>query len=195
MFFWMFLTIDLHSSFGQDSWEVLLWAPRVESFTVKSKSQLARIDTSCFSNCIITSICIPRSVEFLGVSCFEYVPGEPRPASGGPPIETRIDSFTFDPGSSLGRFADLCFSDCRLESLCVPRSVEVLGKSCFSRATIDVLEFESEPGLREIDELCFEHCILKSICLPRLVEALPAHCFEHASVEIITFEKGHSLRE
>jgi hypothetical protein len=169
------------------------WA-HVKIFTVENESRLVRIEESCFWNCVIKLIRIPRCVEFVGPSCFESVPGETRPELRNPAFGIPMDSFTFDPGSSLRRISDLCFRSCRLESLCVPCSVEILGKSCFSHAKIDVLSFESESNLRTIQESCFDHCILKSIRLPRLVEALPALCFNYAIVEIVAFEKESLLK-
>jgi hypothetical protein len=44
------------------------------------------IDQSCFANCILQTICIPRSVDIIGKSCF---------------MNRDIETFLFEVKSSL----------------------------------------------------------------------------------------------
>jgi hypothetical protein len=50
----------------------------------------------------------------------------------------------FEPGSRLTQIGNGCFTFCFLISICVPRSVQVLGESCFDGGTVQTLTFEAE---------------------------------------------------
>jgi hypothetical protein len=127
---------------------------------------LSQIAETCFQRCSLQSICIPRSIEILGRSCFLGASGgvekELGPESTGSLLgrEKRIVpmSVTFESKSLLMRFEESCFRRCSLESICIPRSVEVLRKLCFSSSTFALITFENESALARIEDLCFKHC-------------------------------------
>jgi hypothetical protein len=82
-----------------------------------------------------------------------------------------------------------------VKSICIPRSVESLGESCFEEAKIETLTFESGSQLREIEKECFDGCELTSVRIPRLVEVLSEGCFEFCrNLETFTFEPESMLR-
>lgn len=85
--------------------------------TFKAPSAVRGIEANCFAMCLLNSICIPSSVEFLGDSCF---------------VHSTIRSLNFEPQSRLMGIGDSCFQSCSSTSICIPASVEVLGKSCFA---------------------------------------------------------------
>jgi hypothetical protein len=107
-------------------------------------------------------IVISKEIEILGQSCF---------------LESPVKIVEFESGSRLMQIEKKCFSQCRLKSLCIPRTVEVLGKRCFAgsgrtKNVVGAITFESESRLIRIEEGCFQYCSLKSICIPRNVEVL-----------------------
>jgi len=76
---------------------------------------------------------------------------------------------------------------------CIPRSVEVLRKSCFPNAKIGAMTIENDPKSTRIEESCFRSCFLASICIPRPVEILRKSCFLNAMVEAMAFESKSKL--
>jgi hypothetical protein len=52
----------------------------------------------------------------------------------------------------------LCFANCQVKSISIPRSIQVLGKSLFCDSTVGVVAFEHESLLETIDEECFRRC-------------------------------------
>jgi len=68
----------------------------VESLTFESESMLTRIEEECLVRCPLKSICIPRSVEILGKSCFAGQSG-----FGGKP--SSLETITFESESRLTR--------------------------------------------------------------------------------------------
>jgi hypothetical protein len=134
----------------------------LQSITFERESRLTRIDDSCFKDCALKLICIPRNVEILGKSCF---------------CHSKLESITFGSESRLTRIKESCFSNCSLKSICIPRNVEILGKSCFSYSKLESLTLENESRLTRIEDSCFLNCSLKSINIPGNVEILGKSCF------------------
>jgi hypothetical protein len=127
----------------------------IQTLTFESESRLIRIEESCFLNSFLKAIWIPRSVKFLGPSCFR---------------NSRIQAVEFESDSQLKRLEEGSFSFFSLKTISIPRSVEILGKSCFqgdggNPSRIETLIFEAESYLTKIGESCFQFCSLQSICI------------------------------
>jgi hypothetical protein len=103
-----------------------------------------------------------KEVIILGKSCFQGC--------------KHVESITFSKESELKRIEELCFHSCFFKSICIPRTVEILCKSCFQCSTIAHARFEPDSRLKRIEETCFFKCKLKSIILPRFVETLCRSC-------------------
>jgi hypothetical protein len=76
---------------------------------------------------------------------------------------------TFECGSKLSSIEGFAFSGCcSLLSICIPSSVEALGRSCFHNCVrLSNVSFEPGSKLASIDESAFEGCpCLSSIGLP-----------------------------
>jgi hypothetical protein len=106
----------------------------------------------------------------------------------------------FEAESQVKKVGEDCLQGCSLKSICIPRSVTLLGKSCFCEAQIDTLTFESQSRLERIDDSCFQNCKLTSICIPRGVELLGSSCFAGSAekpnkVGQVTFEPESRLRQ
>jgi hypothetical protein len=165
----------------------------LESITFENDSRLIRIEDSCFQQCSLKSINIPRNVEILGKLCFAGHYGK----------FNSLESITFENESRLTRIEDWCFWCCSLKSICIPRNVEILGKSCFAGDydkfhSLELITFENDSRLTRIEDSCFQKCSLKSICIPRNVEILGKSCFaddfmKANSLESITFENDSRL--
>jgi hypothetical protein len=86
-----------------------------------------------------------------------------------------------------------CFEKVVLDSICIPRSVESLGKKCFVDVKIDRLSFDSQWGLRRLDEGCFNRASAKSVCVRESVESITKLCFSGSRMEKLTFEQESIL--
>jgi hypothetical protein len=81
---------------------------------------------------------------------------------------------TFEPGSKLSSIGNCAFGDCSsLSSICIPSSVERIGKCCFLRCTrLQLVSFESGSRLSRIGDNLFGRGLsLSSVCLPPLIQA------------------------
>jgi hypothetical protein len=110
---------------------------------------------------------------------------------------SHVEHVTFGSECEVARIEEECFGDCPgLKSICVPRSVELLGKSCFIRSSVETLIFESQSRLRRIDETCFGFCkSLKSIVLPASVNTIDGSAFHDSSIETVEVEVcNHELK-
>jgi hypothetical protein len=107
----------------------------------------------------------------------------------------QLADMIFEGNSQLTQISDFCFSGCSLHSICIPRSVEVLGFRCFSDANIDSLTFEPGSRLTSICDWCFTGCRLKPIVIPRSVAILGSCCFARLSVPALAFESESKVMQ
>jgi hypothetical protein len=212
---------------------------RTEGFvlTFEDDSRLRTIGACCFKSAFIESICIPRSVEVLGAFCFSEAKRAIGRTRSGDVIQERPDnswaceccsqsiereldescealSVTFENESKLTRIEAGSFSHCSIESICIPRSVQSLGASCFeganggARNILNVagddgnpvkefpdafaIEFESDSELERIEEKCFANCSLTFICLPRSLNFVGDSAFQGVPREALALEEGNA---
>lgn len=137
-----------------------------------NESRLRRINDLCFWTCAMRSICVPRSVEFVGRSCFA---GSSFPAHA-------LSSIFFESGLKLTRLAESWFAQSSIRSLCIPQSVVSIAKWCFCHCKqIGKTSFEPQSQVKQIEESDFSLCSIKSIVLPGSLEILGKACFEHSN--------------
>jgi hypothetical protein len=111
---------------------------KLELLTFESDSRLTRIEDSCFQNCSLKSICIPRHVEMLGKSCF---------------AESKLELLTFENDSRLTRIEDSCFQYCSLKEIFIPNTVQYIGTGAFDdgvtviTSTLDSIAEDGQNGL------------------------------------------------
>jgi hypothetical protein len=109
-----------------------------------------------------------------------------------------LKNVTFEPGSRLGRIDEATFGwRGSLESICIPKSVEILGDHCFGQYwRLESVTFELGGKVRRIENNAFAECSrLKSICIPASLEILGNHCFANCGLlERVTFESGCKVR-
>jgi hypothetical protein len=101
----------------------------------------------------------------------------------------------FESGSNLQAIPNNAFTSCeRLQSLCIPASVEVLGANCFQNMTdLSSLTFEPGSKLRTMDNRVFCYCrSLRSIVLPASVLVVDGSPFVHSCFEEIVVEAGNT---
>jgi hypothetical protein len=138
----------------------------VSSVIFESDCRVSRIEEFAFSQCSLSSICIPSCVTKLGISCFEL-------------CESLL-IVTFESGSRLSCLEDGVFGFCSsLSSICVPSSVEKLGTHCFGWCVaLSSVTFESGSRLSCIEDQAFGYGrSLSSICIPSSVGDLEKDCF------------------
>jgi hypothetical protein len=127
-------------------------------------------------------VCIPRTVEIIGSSCFSYCKS--------------LSSVSIESGSLLRRIEQQAFSSSSLPSIVIPRTVEIIGSSCFygCKSLSSVL---IEPGslLRRIESSAFSYSSLPSIVIPRTVEIIGSSCFSYCQcLSSVLMESGSLLR-
>jgi hypothetical protein len=133
----------------------------------------------CFASCSLTSIVIPRNVELIDGSAFEG---------------TSIQSISIDSANThLLLERDFLVNGSRSKAIrfvshskevVVPRTITVLGKSCFNDATVDTVTFGAGSRLVKIEASCFQSCSMKWIRIPPGIRSLGASCFA-----------GHAIHE
>jgi hypothetical protein len=95
----------------------------------------------------------------------------------------------------LTRIESSAFSFSSLESIEIPRNVEILGSLCFNGCqSLSSISFESNSRLTRIESSAFSFSSLESIEIPRNVEILGSSCFyECESLSSISFESNSRL--
>jgi hypothetical protein len=83
----------------------------------------------------------------------------------------------FRPNSSLIKIEAEAFAGCEIQSICIPKSVEILENDCFRAAKIGTLTFEKGSRLRMIGDRCFNGSTLTTIVLPVTVQYVGASAF------------------
>jgi hypothetical protein len=78
----------------------------------------------------------------------------------------------------LTRIESEVFCASFLQSIVIPRNVEILGSNCFSSCkSLSSITFESNSHLTRIESETFFFSLLQSILIPRNVEILRSSCF------------------
>jgi hypothetical protein len=70
---------------------------------------------------------------------------------------------TFETRSRAERIEDECFDHSELKSICIPPSVQHVGKSAFSRLKFEQFMFQQDSEVAEIDDECFCQTSFKSL--------------------------------
>jgi hypothetical protein len=117
-------------------------ATAVEEITFEPGSQIIRLKTSTFGQCIaLKSLCIAASVEIICEYCFVTI---------GSTTGSALEKVTFEPGSRLDEIESLAFFGCiLLKSLCLPASVEMITAESFSDSGLkEILVESTNPFIR-----------------------------------------------
>jgi hypothetical protein len=115
-------------------------------------SRLTQIDHFAFAcEPILTSICIPASIEGIGQECFRWC--------------SSLSQLTFESGSRLAVIGFAAFRGCSsIISICIPARVRVIPNFCFTECySLAHLLFEADSQLFRIDHGAFNQC--QSLCL------------------------------
>jgi hypothetical protein len=141
--------------------------------TFEEGIELKEIEARCFEGGSICYICIPSSIESLGVQSF----------GADEWFKSTVRVIRFEAGSKIAEFSEDCFKNCQIQSICIPRSIEIFPRSCFAcnacLRSNDIEEFEFEPAskLTQIEDYCFNNRFPRSICILRSVISLGKSCF------------------
>jgi hypothetical protein len=89
-----------------------------------------------------------------------------------------LSSILFESDSVLKLIHQGAFSNSSLQSIIIPRNVEILGSSCFSKCTsLSSIQFESDSQLKRIEA---QACDVQSVCyvaIPAAVCFIPGDAF------------------
>jgi hypothetical protein len=196
-----------------DSVRIIIWkkveifgkscfaSSKLESITFESESRLTRIGHSCFSNCSLKSIIIPRNVEILPKSCF---------------ARSQMKSITFESESRLTRIEDSCFSYCLLEDVdylvdisAILRSLDVFERVGelvavqLPRITVAIrfdverrnIEMPSELKSLYPERLHF-HTSAKVLVVPDWIEIISAKDFRCCpALQAVVIDRNNRLKE
>jgi hypothetical protein len=157
-------------------------------------SRLDFIDTGAFGSCeSLTSICIPRAVEYLRTGCFKRCHS--------------IVNMTFEANSRLRGIGFSVFEGClSLKSICLPSSVQEIESSAFVDTGISTISFEGDssyfrfsgPHLLTFDGTRFVRSFGNDIDveIDQSVQQLCGYCFHGCKLlQLIRFESVNSLSE
>jgi hypothetical protein len=92
--------------------------------------------------------------------------------------DSKLQSISFESESRLRRIEESCFQFCSLQSICIPSSVEILGKSCVSESSLHSVSFVSGSRLLQIEACCFHGCSLPSVSIPPSVAFVARDAFD-----------------
>jgi hypothetical protein len=92
---------------------------------------------------------------------------------------TSLESVMFEAESHLKIIEDFCFCQCAITFVAIPRSVEVLGKSCFTSAKHQDLFFGADSQIARIEVRCFMNCLFWAVCVPPSVSAVAPSAFNN----------------
>jgi hypothetical protein len=90
------------------------------------------------------------------------------------------------------RIESEAFSFSSLQSIMIPRNVEILGSKCFSHCrSLSLIIFESNSHLTRIESKAFSCASLRSIVIPRNVEFINDSAFVDGTLSSISIESGN----
>jgi hypothetical protein len=130
-----------------------------------------------------SSVSIPRDVDAIGPSCFQYC--------------HQLSQVSFESPSQLKRIDNSAFNCCSsLRQIVIPWTVEDVGSHGLSGcSSLSSITFEPNSRLQRIGGCGFCSCSsLPTICIPRRVEVLGHSCFQGCeSLSWISFESDSVL--
>jgi hypothetical protein len=171
-------------------------------------SAIRVFETGTFVPCLLlSSICIPPSVQLIGRCCFMHATiGNATTSSfADPGVSCRLETVTFEPGSQLRRIEGGAFFGCELlKQLCIPASVELMSAESFPKSRHCRVEIESQNKTFHMkgdfladlnDQLMIRYCgASPEVTIPDEVEKIDDCCFAFCeSVEVIKFGPNSRL--
>ncbi|MDD4315597.1 MAG: leucine-rich repeat protein [Clostridia bacterium] len=144
-------------------------------------------DYTVFETEYLTSIRIPRTVEYIGQHAF---------AGAG-----QLERVLFEENSSLKKIYGYAFAGCaKIEQITIPASVEELGDYVFSffglpeevTPQLSSVRFEADSGLSSIGRGAFYGAMqLTLFTIPKALTAINYLTFENCGIKNFAVESGH----
>jgi hypothetical protein len=100
-----------------------------------------------------------------------------------------LKSILFELNSRLTRIESDTLYLSSLESILIPRNIEILESNCFSNCrSLSSITFESNPHLTRIESEAFSFSLLQSIVNPRNVQFIDGSAFINVSISSISID-------
>jgi hypothetical protein len=130
-------------------------------FALSNSAAMFRIcPDHLFNHCNrLGSICIPWSVESIGIYCFGNCGS--------------LSAVTFETDSQVSLTKLSAFSGAALQSICLPARLETIGQTCLNCRQLSVIEFETTSMPTTIEDRALSlGMVVREICLPARVRNL-----------------------
>lgn len=145
-------------------------------------------DYCVFETEYLTTVRIPRSVEYIGQWAFSKA--------------SQLSRVVFEENSSLKEICDYAFVDCAyVEEVVIPASVESIGKYAFAALNLPEgtshglasVRFEAESNVAAIgDGVFYGTRYMRSFTIPKSLLSISYLMFENSSIEAFNVEQGHT---
>jgi hypothetical protein len=157
----------------------------LSSVLIESGSLLRRIESEAFCNSSLPSIVILRTAEIISDSAFSYCERLLISIEEGSE-HLSVDGYflqSFDRSILIRYFG-------REDIVFIPRTVEIIGSSCFSSCkSLSSVFIESDSLLRRIESSAFSSTKLRSVCLLGKVQSIAVDAFPLSA----KFREGEAL--
>jgi hypothetical protein len=149
---------------------------RIADLKFSKGSDLRKIEQSCFADCELRSIVIPRCVDCLEKSSFR---------------SARFESLAFEPGSILTKIGERAFELSSIKSITLSPGVLVLEEACFAHSGLAKLTIDPESQLTRIGRQCFHNCPLTELFIPKSVEFFDGSAVIGTKIQSISIDPGN----
>jgi hypothetical protein len=160
--------------------ELFAHCRHLKAVTFAIESRVASLSSMAFLGCGLSYLQIPKSVQTCDSHCFS---------------QSEIRQLDFEMPAQIREFGHECLSHCKLETVCYPATVAVLGSSAWILSpSVGRVTFHKGSVCTFIAMSAFSSCGIISIVIPPAVRSIEAMAFAGCRRLIaVDFESGSCL--